>query len=68
MVSQDGIVYEKDFGPRTLDEFRKMEQFNPDRSWRPVEEETEEMKYVVQGVMIGGFALGALQVPGRSES
>jgi len=36
MVSNDGVVYQKDFGPRTLDEFRKMERFNPDRSWEPV--------------------------------
>ena len=36
MVSNDGVVYQKDFGPRTLDEFRKMERFNPDKSWEPV--------------------------------
>jgi len=36
MVSQDGVVYEKDFGPATLGEFIKMERFNPDPSWRPV--------------------------------
>jgi len=23
IVSQDGVVYDKDFGPKTLDEFRK---------------------------------------------
>jgi hypothetical protein len=36
IVSQDGVVYEKDFGPKTLDEFVKMERFNPDKSWTPV--------------------------------
>jgi hypothetical protein len=36
MVSQDGVVYEKDFGPATMTEFQKMERFNPDRSWTPV--------------------------------
>ena len=36
MVSQDGVVYEKDFGPATMAEFKKMERFNPDRSWTPV--------------------------------
>jgi Protein of unknown function (DUF2950) len=36
IVSHDGVVYEKDFGPRTLEEFRKMERFNPDKSWMPV--------------------------------
>ena len=39
IVSQDGVVYQKDFGPTTLDEFRKMERFNPDKSWTPVLEE-----------------------------
>jgi hypothetical protein len=39
IVSQDGVVYEKDFGPATLDEFMKMERFNPDPSWKPVLEE-----------------------------
>jgi hypothetical protein len=33
IVSQDGVVYEKDFGPKTGDEFKKMERFNPDKSW-----------------------------------
>jgi hypothetical protein len=38
MVSQDGVVYQKDLGPATLDEFKKMERFNPDKSWTPVED------------------------------
>ncbi len=37
IVSHDGIVYEKDLGPKTLDEFRAMELYNPDKTWRPVE-------------------------------
>jgi hypothetical protein len=36
IVSHDGVVYEKDLGPQTLDEFKKMERFNPDKSWNPV--------------------------------
>jgi hypothetical protein len=36
IVSQDGVVYQKDFGAGTLDAFRKMELFNPDESWMPV--------------------------------
>lgn len=36
IVSQDGVVYEKDFGPRTLDAFKTMTEFNPDASWSPV--------------------------------
>ena len=39
VVSQDGVVYEKDFGPATMAEFKKMERFNPDRSWTPVLED-----------------------------
>jgi hypothetical protein len=41
MVSDDGVVYEKDFGPETLEEFQKMERFNPDKSWTPVLEKDE---------------------------
>jgi len=36
IVSHDGIVYQKDFGPATLNEFAKMERFNPDSSWKVV--------------------------------
>jgi hypothetical protein len=36
IVSHDGVVYEKDLGPTTLDQFRAMERFNPDPSWEPV--------------------------------
>jgi Protein of unknown function (DUF2950) len=39
IVSHDGVVYEKDFGPKTLQEFQKMELFNPDKSWTPVLED-----------------------------
>jgi len=36
VVSNDGVVYEKDFGDATLDEFKKTERFNPDETWTPV--------------------------------
>lgn len=36
IVSQDGVVYEKDLGPSTLSQFSSMERFNPDDSWTPV--------------------------------
>ncbi len=39
IVSQDGVVYQKDLGPTTLDAFKKMERFNPDKTWAPVEDE-----------------------------
>ena len=38
IVSHDGVVYEKDLGTRTLEEFKRMERFNPDKSWTPVDE------------------------------
>ena len=37
MVSHDGIVYERDFGPDTLAQFRKIERFNPDPEWSAVQ-------------------------------
>ena len=39
VVSNDGVVYEKDLGPKTLDTFRSMELFNPDNTWSPVEDQ-----------------------------
>ena len=36
IVSQDGIVYESDLGPTTLDQFRATDRFNPDLTWSPV--------------------------------
>jgi len=39
IVSQDGVVYEKDLGPNTFQVFSKMERFNPDKTWTPVSEE-----------------------------
>jgi len=38
MVSNDGVVYQKDLGPNTLQLARKIERFNPDKSWTPVPE------------------------------
>lgn len=39
MVSQDGVVYEKDLGPNTLEIVKRIDRFNPDSSWTPVAEE-----------------------------
>jgi len=36
IVSQSGIVYEKDLGPDTLKVFKSMERFNPDKTWHPI--------------------------------
>lgn len=41
IVSHDGAVYEKDLGPKSLDEFQKMERFNPDKSWAQVPQKEE---------------------------
>lgn len=38
IVSHDGVVFEKDLGPKTLERFRKMILFDPDESWEPVPE------------------------------
>ena len=38
IVCHDGVVYEKDLGPKTLEAFKAMERFDPDGSWSPVEE------------------------------
>jgi Protein of unknown function (DUF2950) len=39
IVNHDGVVYEKDFGPRTLGVFQSMERFNPDKTREPVKEQ-----------------------------
>ena len=33
-VSYEGIIYEKDLGPNTLEIFKSMELYNPDKTWR----------------------------------
>ncbi len=37
IVSHDGVVYEKDLGPASVDEFRKMTRYNPDSTWTAVQ-------------------------------
>jgi hypothetical protein len=39
MVSHDGVVYDKDLGPKTDSVARATTSFNPDPSWRPVIDE-----------------------------
>jgi hypothetical protein len=36
IVSQDGVVYERDLGENTLEQFRAMQRFNPSEDWEPV--------------------------------
>jgi hypothetical protein len=42
MVSDDGVVYQRDFGPNTLNQFQNIKLYNPDKSWTPVQEEDDE--------------------------
>ena len=35
IVSQDGVVYQKDLGPDSLKIAKEMELFNPDKTWEP---------------------------------
>src|SRR5262245_45144021 len=37
MVSQDGVVYQKDLGPNSLEVAKNIELFNPDKTWTPVD-------------------------------
>ena len=39
IVSHNGVVYEKDLGEKTLDAFKTMERYNPDKTWKAVPEE-----------------------------
>ena len=39
IVSHDGVVYEQDLGPTTLEQFHAMEVYNPDPMWDPVAQE-----------------------------
>ncbi|HEX7334467.1 MAG TPA: DUF2950 domain-containing protein [Pyrinomonadaceae bacterium] len=36
IVSHDGVVYQKDLGPKTLELANAIDRFNPDKSWTPV--------------------------------
>lgn len=40
IVSHNGVVYEKNLGPKTFEEFQKMELYDPDKSWTPVPEQS----------------------------
>jgi hypothetical protein len=36
LVGSDGIVYEKDLGPKTADTAAAMTEYNPGDGWKPV--------------------------------
>jgi hypothetical protein len=35
IVGSEGVVYQKDLGPTTLEQFRAMDTYNPDKTWSP---------------------------------
>jgi len=39
MVSQDGVVYQKDLGPDTLNIAKGIELYNPDKTWQIITDE-----------------------------
>ena len=39
IVGSNGVVYEKDLGPGTLKMFASLDRFNPDKTWKPTEDE-----------------------------
>jgi DUF2950 family protein len=39
MVSHDGVVYQKDLGPKTTELAGAIDRFNPDKTWTPVLDE-----------------------------
>ena len=39
LVSADGIVYQKDLGPGSFEIVKKMELYNPDKTWQPTDDE-----------------------------
>src|SRR5262245_22915959 len=39
IVGSNGVVYEKDLGPATLKTFASLDRFNPDKTWKPTEDE-----------------------------
>jgi hypothetical protein len=39
IVNQDGTVYQRDLGPNSLQIAKQMELYNPDKSWRPTNDQ-----------------------------
>ena len=39
IVSNDGVVYQKDLGPNSLEIAKNMELYNPDKTWQPTDDE-----------------------------
>jgi hypothetical protein len=44
IVGPDGVVYQKNLGPETLKAFEKMDRYNPDKTWKPTDDQWPEEK------------------------
>jgi hypothetical protein len=44
IVGPDGVVYQKDLGPETVKAFESMERYNPDKTWKPTDDQWPEEK------------------------
>jgi hypothetical protein len=48
IVSYDGIVYEQDLGPNSLEIAKNMERYNPDKTWHVTNDELDDVDSVAQ--------------------
>jgi hypothetical protein len=46
IVGPDGVVYQKDLGPETLKVFESLDRYNPDKTWKPTDDQWPEEKEV----------------------
>ena len=42
IVGPNGVVYQKDLGPETLKAFEEMDRYNPDKTWKPTDDQWPE--------------------------
>jgi len=42
IVGSNGVVYERDLGPDTVKTFEAMDKYNPDKSWKPTDDDWPE--------------------------
>ena len=50
IVSNDGVVYQKDLGPNSLEIAKKMEFYNFDKTWQPTDDDWPESVAAVTGL------------------
>jgi len=54
MVGPNGVVYEKDLGPDTLKTFEPMDRYNPDKTWKPTDDQWPEEEVETEEQSQGG--------------